>query len=104
MTARRIVGDVSHLPPAGFGSHSVWYWATVGFMMIEGMGFALALGAYIYLMSGSQSWPVHDPPPALLAGTTQTLLLLVSLVPTFILARAAKAEQVGPTRFWSVVV
>jgi cytochrome c oxidase subunit 3 len=104
MTARRIVGDVSHLPPSGFGSHSAWYWATVGFMMIEGMGFALALGAYLYLMSGEQGWPPHGPPPALWAGTLQVLLLLVSLVPTFILMRASKAEQLGPTRFWAVVL
>jgi heme/copper-type cytochrome/quinol oxidase subunit 3 len=91
MTARRIVGDVSHLPPAGFGSKSVWYWATVGFMLIEGMGFVLALGAYLYLMSGSPYWPIHGLPPNLWAGTTQTVLLLVSLVPTYILMKAAKA-------------
>ncbi len=104
MTARRIAGDVSHLPTAGFGTHSVWYWATVGFMLIEGMGFALALGAYLYLMSGEQGWPPHGRPPELWAGTGQTVLLLVSLIPTFFLARAAKREQLGPTRLWSIVV
>src|SRR5213079_2094742 len=65
MTARRIAGDLSQLPTAGFGSHSVWYWATIGFMMIEGMGFALALGAYLYLMSRASSWPFHGAPPSI---------------------------------------
>ncbi|HET9161367.1 MAG TPA: hypothetical protein VFN88_12220 [Caulobacteraceae bacterium] len=104
MSRRRIVGDLSKLPPAGFGSHSAWYWATVGFMMIEGMGFALALAAYIVLMGRSEKWPIHSFPPALWSGTLQALVLLVSLVPTFILSKAAKAEQLGSTRFWSVVV
>jgi cytochrome c oxidase subunit III len=104
MTERRIAGDVSHLPPFGFGSHSAWYWATVGFMMIEGAGFALALGAYVFLMGGGNGWPIKSAPPALLAGTLQTAVLLVSIWPTLILARKAKAQDLGGARRWAVIV
>jgi cytochrome c oxidase subunit III len=105
MSARRIVGSVAALPPIGWGSHGAWYWATVGFMMIEGAGFALALGAYVFLMSGSHGqWPLKSAPPALWAGTLQTAVMLVSLVATGILARKARAEQLGATRFWGVIV
>jgi heme/copper-type cytochrome/quinol oxidase subunit 3 len=104
MTARRIVGDLSKLPPSGFGSHSAWYWATVGFMMIEGMGFALALGCYVMLMGRSEKWPIHAYPPTLWTGTLQAAVLLISLIPTLILSKAAKAEKLGPTRLWAVVV
>jgi heme/copper-type cytochrome/quinol oxidase subunit 3 len=104
MSARRIVGDLSRLPTSGFGSHSAWYWATLGFMMIEGMGFALALGSYVYLMSGAQAWPIRSPDPDLWAGTLQTAVLLSSIVPTFILSRSAKAQDLAQTRLWAVVV
>ena len=104
MTQRRIIGDVSKLPPYGFGSHSAWYWATVGFMMIEGAGFALALGAYVFLMGGSQHWPIRFPPPALWAGTLQVVVLVASVWPTLILAKAAKAQDLGATRRWAVIV
>ena len=104
MSGRRVVGDVSKLPPYGFGSHSAWYWATVGFMMIEGAGFALALGAYVFLMGGAQHWPIRSPPPALWAGTLQVVVLVVSVWPTLILAKAAKAQDLGATRRWAVIV
>jgi heme/copper-type cytochrome/quinol oxidase subunit 3 len=104
MSPRRIVGDLSRLPPVGSGSHSGWYWATLGFMMIEGMGFALALGAYVFLMGGASAWPIRSPPPDLWAGTLQTAVLLVSVIPAVILMRRAKAQDLAQTRLWAVIV
>ena len=100
----RIVGDLSPLPAAGFRSHSLWGWAVMAFMLMEGTGFALAGGAYIYLMSGAARWPLEGPAPDLLWGTAMTVLLLVSLVPTYWLSRAARKRQAGPTQFWAVLV
>lgn len=105
MTTRRIVGDLSHLPTAAFGVRSLWFWATAGFMFIEGMGFALALGSYVYLMGGRTSaWPLASPPPALWAGTAQTALMLVSLWPNWILAKAARRVDIKATKIWAVVI
>lgn len=104
MSERRIVGDLSKLPPFGFGSRSAWYWATVGFMMMEGAGFALALGSYVFLMGGAHSWPIRSAPPALWAGTLQAVVLLVSVLPTMVLTRAAKAQDLARTRRWAVIV
>ena len=48
----RPVQDVSGLPDYGFGSRMTTLWGTLGFMALEGIGFALASGA-ISISSGS---------------------------------------------------
>ena len=100
----RIVGDIAGLPASGFRSHSLWGWAAMAFMLMEGTAFALAGGAYIYLMSGAARWPLEGPPPDLFWGTLMTVLLLASLVPTYALSRAARRRDLGPTRRWAVIV
>lgn len=100
----RVVGDLSHLPAAGFRGHSLWFWAGIGFISIEGAGFALALAAYIYLANGARQWPLSGSAPDLLWGTVQTVLLVGSLVPTLLASRAARRRQLGPTRLWSLVL
>lgn len=45
-----IVRDVSDLPTFGFGPRSGPWWGAMGFMALEGMGFAIAVGAYLYPM------------------------------------------------------
>jgi cytochrome c oxidase subunit III len=100
----RVVGDLSHLPAAGFRSHSLWFWAGMGFIAIEGAGFALALSAYIYLANGARQWPLTGSAPDLFWGTAQTVLLVGSLVPTLLASRAARRRQLGPTQLWGVVL
>lgn len=100
----RIVGDLSQVPTAGFRSHGLWYWAGLGFMAIEGAGFALACAAYIYLMNGAEQWPLDGRAPDLLWGTAFTVVMLASLAPTLILSKAARRRDVARVRFWSVVV
>ncbi|MBX5284594.1 cytochrome C oxidase subunit III, partial [Rhizobium sp. NLR10a] len=38
----RVVTDLSKLPLHGLGTASLTFWGTSAFMLIEGMGFALA--------------------------------------------------------------
>ena len=100
----RIIGDLSKLPTTGFRTHGLWFWAAMGFMGIEGAGFALACASYVYLMSHAEQWPLYGAPPALLWGTLQTALLLASVPPTLILSRAARRRDVPRTQFWAVVL
>lgn len=100
----RIVGDLSRLPASGFRTHGLWFWAAMGFMTIEGTGFALACAAYLYLMASAPQWPLNSPPPDLTWGTALTVLLVASLVPNFLMSRASRKRQLGPTRLWAVVV
>lgn len=102
--SERIVGDLSRLPAAGFRSHGLWFWAAMGFMLMEGVAFALAAGTYLYLMNGAAQWPLSERPPDLFWGTAQTLLLLASLVPNWFMCRSARLRQLQATRFWSLVV
>lgn len=100
MTSRpvRITGSVADLPDHAFGPRSIMWWGTVGFMLIEGTGFALACGAYFYLLGRSPHWPPEGAPPKLVWGTLTTLVLVASAVPNIWLNRAARAEKLGPTR------
>ena len=55
---QREVVDVAELPTYGFGARSPIWWGTLGFVALEGMGFALAAGAYLYLAYVNPRWPV----------------------------------------------
>jgi cytochrome c oxidase subunit III len=92
--------DVSGLPSFMFSHHSVMWWGTVGMIAIEGMAFALAIMAYFYLRSHSATWPVSAPPPGLLWGSLNTLLMLVSLVPNQLAKKAAEKQNVQDVRKW----
>jgi cytochrome c oxidase subunit 3 len=83
--------DVSELPSFGFGHRSLMWWGTQGLMAIEGTLFALTVMAYFYLRSHSDTWPMSSPPPVLLWGTLNTLVLLVSLWPNHLAKKAAEA-------------
>jgi cytochrome c oxidase subunit 3 len=100
----RVIGDLSKLPAAGFRTHGLWGWATLGFMAIEGSGFALAGAAYVYLMNGARAWPLEGRPPDLLWGTLMTLVLLASLVPNAIASRAARRRDARQTKRWAVIL
>lgn len=97
--ASRPVGrDLSALPTYGFGPTSPMWWGTLGFFVIEGMGFALALGTYFYLVQQNPHWPLAPVPPDHWAGTLNTVLLLASLWPNRVTDRDAHAEDLGRVR------
>ena len=89
----RVVADLSELPLHGMGSASLTWWGTLGFMLIEGSGFALVLAVYLYLASIATEWPLGAPPPDLLPGTIITVLLLLSLIPNMLVSRWARQED-----------
>jgi heme/copper-type cytochrome/quinol oxidase subunit 3 len=97
--APRFTGDLSHLPTHGFSIRSLTWWGIIGFMVIEGTFFALAIAAYFYLMSQEHSWP--PPPfqaPNVIAGTLFTLVILLSEIPNTIVKRAAESGDLPAVR------
>ena len=96
--------DLSHLPRHGFGSETSAFWGTTGFMVIEGTGFALALGVYFYLATINATWPINAGPPSLLWGTLITILLLLSEIPNQLIKRHAKTYNLCQVQFYLVLM
>lgn len=94
--------DLSGLPRHGFGPAALTWWGTMGFMALEGTGFLLAAGAYLYLMTLAQKWPLNAPQPDHWPGTIVTLLLLVSLPLNHLVSRWGKEEDLVRVR-WGLV-
>jgi heme/copper-type cytochrome/quinol oxidase subunit 3 len=96
--------DVSALPPGAFGSRTLTFWGTLGIVVIEGTAFALAIGAYLYLVTRAPAWPPDGvAPPDLRWGTLNTLVLLASLVPNELARRAGEHVDLRGVRIWMVV-
>ena len=92
-------GDLADLPTHAFGHRSLTWWGTIGFMVIEGTAFALAIAAYFLLMSQEQDWPPAPfDAPDLIAGTLFTLVMLASEIPNTIVKRAAEHGQLRKVR------
>ena len=89
----RKVLDVSTLPSYAFGHSGLIWWGTIGFMVIEGSMFVMGLVAYFFLRTRSAEWPPSAPDPDLTWATTNTVLLLVSLVPNQMAKHAAEAFE-----------
>jgi cytochrome c oxidase subunit I+III len=92
--------DVSGLPAYAFGHRGLMWWATLGVIVIEGMMFAMLIGAYFYLRGRVASWPPGAKPPELLYGVINTVVLLASALPNVWYQRAAgrlelKKVQIG---------
>jgi cytochrome c oxidase subunit 3 len=100
----RVVIDLSELPLHGKRSASLTWWGTLGFMLIEGSGFALVLAVYLYLASIATEWPIGAPPPDLLPGTIITVLLLLSLIPNMLVSRWARQEDLRKVRIGLIVM
>src|SRR5918911_3274082 len=89
--------DVSALPPVGSGERTTVWWGVLGLLAIEGTMFALLAATYFYLLRNFEVWPpAGTPPPDLLAGTANMILLLVSIWPMWIAHRAALQEERAP--------
>jgi len=100
----RPVLDVMHLPTYAFGARSPMWWGTLAFCVLEGTGFALAAGAFLYLAFLNPQWPLSAPPPDLIWSTLLTILLLLSLVPNYIAQRSAEKEDLPKVRFYLVIL
>jgi cytochrome c oxidase subunit III len=95
--------DVHGLPSFGFGTRSAMWWGTAGLMTIEGTVFALAVVVYFYLRSHSELWPMRSPPPELLWGTLNTVVMIVSAWPNQLAKRAGKQLDQTGVRLWLTV-
>jgi heme/copper-type cytochrome/quinol oxidase subunit 3 len=101
---RRRVLDVSMMPDSAFGHQGLIWWGTVGFMVIEGAMFVIALVVYFYLRLKVETWPPSAPDPDPVYGTANLILVLVSVVPAAISKKAAESCELGKTRAWLAVL
>ncbi|MBC5764689.1 cytochrome c oxidase subunit 3 [Ramlibacter albus] len=92
--------DVRELPSYRFSHHALTWWGTMGVIAIEGTVFALAVMAYYYLRSHSNTWPMSMKPPELLWGTLNTVVLVASGVPNHLAKKAAEAHDIHGVRLW----
>ena len=90
----RVVGDLSGLPGVRFGPRSLIWWGSFGFMLLEGSGFLLAAGVYLYLASRGSTWPpAGDRLPDLFWSGLFTLALLASQAPNLWVRRKAHEKD-----------
>lgn len=90
--------DVSRLPTYAFGHRSLMWWGTWGLILIEGTVFVMAIVVYFYLRELAVDWPPEEPPPALLFGTINTVILLASLLPNHWTKKMAEKEELRAVR------
>jgi len=104
VTAATRTLDVRHLPPGAFGARSLMWWGTMGIVLIEGTGFALAIAAYFYIGARHPVWPPDGvAPPDLLWGTVNTLVLLASGIPNELAKRAGEHVKLRAVQLWLCV-
>jgi heme/copper-type cytochrome/quinol oxidase subunit 3 len=96
--------NIGHLDTYGFGSRSPMYWGTLAFIVLEGTGFALTIGTYLYLMTINRDWPIGAPPPDLPPATLLTLVMVLSAVPNYFLKEWARRERRGAIRIGLLVM
>jgi cytochrome c oxidase subunit III len=90
--------DVSRLPTYAFGHHSLMWWGTLGMILIEATVFLMAIVTYFYLRELTPEWPPAGAPPALLFGTINTLVLLLSAIPNQWTKHVAEKQDLRKVR------
>ena len=93
------IEDLSTLPTHAFSHRSLTWWGIIGFMVIEGSFFILAIAAYFFLMAQEQNWaPGPWQPPGIVAGTLFTLVILLSEIPNSMIKKAAESYDLAAVR------
>jgi heme/copper-type cytochrome/quinol oxidase subunit 3 len=96
------VVDVSSLPRGTVDSRELIWWAFAGIIAIEGTMFAITAATYLYLAVKSTDWPpLGTPLPGLLIPTLDFAALLLSIVPSVGMDRAAQRDDVKAMRLWT---
>jgi cytochrome c oxidase subunit 3 len=85
--------DLASVEQGGFGHRTISWWGTMAFMALEGMGFVLAIGIFLYIAWLNPQWPVGFKPQDPAVATALTVLLIVSLIPNAMIIRAARNKQ-----------
>ena len=100
-----IVGTLADLPTSATGSRHLVWWGNIGFMVIEGAGFALAAAVYLYLMTQAPAWPpAGTPRPGLLWSGIFTAGLLLSAIPNLWVLRCARAKSAAGVRWGTLAM
>jgi cytochrome c oxidase subunit 3 len=92
--------DVSELPDHAFGPRGLIWWGTVGFMVIEGSMFVMAIVVYFYLRLKVHQWPPSLPDPFVGIATANLALVLLSCIPNMLAKRAAEHYNAPGARLW----
>jgi heme/copper-type cytochrome/quinol oxidase subunit 3 len=100
---QRRVLDVGVLPDHAFGHQGLIWWGTIGFMVIEGSMFVMALITYFFLRTRSSEWPPAVADPDLTWATVNTVLLLISTIPNHLTKLAAEAYDLHRVRLLAPV-
>lgn len=100
----RPVADLSALPTYGFGPRMTTWWGTIAFCALEGTGFALVVGSYLYLRFLNPVWPLSAPPPGLLWPTLNLALIVLSGIPNAWLKRRGQNEELRPVQIGLVIM
>lgn len=87
----RPVFDATELPSVVYGSRVVTWWGTAGFMAAEAATLSACLAAYYYVRRNYEAWPpLRTPLPDLLLPTISLIVLIATVVPCVLFAKAAK--------------
>lgn len=101
----RATVDVAELPDVVFGYRGTVWWGTMLFALIESATVMVSLFTYFYLRRNFDAWPPpRIVPPNLEIGTASMAVLLLSLVPTWLMGKAASAMNLAKVRRWKIVV
>jgi heme/copper-type cytochrome/quinol oxidase subunit 3 len=73
-------------------------------MALEGSGFALAAGTYLYLMALAPNWPLNASLPGIWPGTIVAIVLLASVPMNKLVNRWARAEDMPKVRIGLIVM
>jgi heme/copper-type cytochrome/quinol oxidase subunit 3 len=99
----RVIVDLSSLDHSGFGHRVVTWWGTLSFMALEGMGFVLSYGIFLYIAWLNPQWPIGFAPQPLFWSTIFTLTMVLSLVPNWLVMRRTKPKDNASLR-WLLVL
>ena len=100
----RSVQSVERLPTDVFGPGNITWWGALGGEVIEGFVLVLAVFSYFYLRHTNATWPpLHTPLPSLGVPTFNLVLMLLSVIPAWIAARAAKAHDRWRCAIWLLI-
>jgi heme/copper-type cytochrome/quinol oxidase subunit 3 len=101
---RRAAIDVSRLPEFAFGQRAITWWGVMGFLAIESTMLVICFVSYFYLRTRVTDWP---PPPTelpdLFIPTINLAVMLISVVPMYLVNRAAKRLDKRKVLIWTIV-
>jgi heme/copper-type cytochrome/quinol oxidase subunit 3 len=96
--------DASTLPRITFGHQNITWWATAGFIAIEGTTLVVLMVSYVYLRRNFPQWPPAPTAlPDLLVPSINLVVLLSTIIPMAFARRAAQEMDLRRVRIWLVV-